>query len=123
MSFAGKPELWSAHEVEVFDQTFCSDGFCLNLCTVLLFFSRPFTEPDSNKLAAIKPRYCRVVPKTEEEEKKYCVHARGKHKTFFTFPYLSSNFTCINRIFYSLKALSEWNTRELRKYIRYQYPS
>ena len=73
-----KPDLWSAHEVEVFSSEYCSDGFCLNLCHVLLHMCQPFCEPRfSSRIAKVKPSYCRAVPKSDDERKTMCVHARG----------------------------------------------
>ncbi|KAL4240867.1 Ubiquitin conjugation factor E4 A [Mactra antiquata] len=73
----GKLDLWSAHEAEVFDVKYCSDGFCLNLCRILAQMCQPFSIPNSEKLLKIKPSYTRVIPKTEVQIKEVCVHARG----------------------------------------------
>lgn len=73
----GKPDLWCAHEAEVFDSQFCSDGFFLNLCHVMLQMCQPFSVPNSDKLLKIKPSYTRANVSSEEDRKRKCVHARG----------------------------------------------
>ncbi|XP_045212276.2 ubiquitin conjugation factor E4 A-like isoform X2 [Mercenaria mercenaria] len=82
-----KPDLWSAHEVEVFSPEFCSDGFCLNLCHVLLHMCRPFSEPNCERMLKVKPSYCRADPKSDDERKSMWVHARGLEKEDTFVPY------------------------------------
>ena len=75
--FSGKPNLWSAHEAHVFNQEYCSDGFCLNLCYLMLKLCLPFSKPRSDKLLKISPSYTKVVLETEQEAKEKCVHTQG----------------------------------------------
>ncbi|XP_060578936.1 ubiquitin conjugation factor E4 A-like isoform X2 [Ruditapes philippinarum] len=82
-----KPDLWSAHEVEVFNSEYCSDGFCLNLCHVLLHMCQPFCEAKSHRLLKVKPSYCRAAPKSDDERKTMWVHARGLDKEPTFVPY------------------------------------
>ena len=76
-SFSGKVDVWSAHELEVFQADYCSDGFCLNLCHVLLQLCQPFSLPSNPLLYKIKATYSHVTPSSEDEREKMSVHARG----------------------------------------------
>ncbi|KAH3871922.1 hypothetical protein DPMN_035137 [Dreissena polymorpha] len=83
----GKTELWSAHDVEIYQKDFASDGFCLNLSQVLLQLCEPFSRPNSDMLLKVKATYCRVTPASDQEAKDMCVHAIGldKEKTFVPY--------------------------------------
>lgn len=83
--FSGKPDLWSAHEIEVFQTDYCSDGFFLNLCHVILRMCQPFSAPNSEKLLKIKPSYCRAVVGSDKDRISKCVHARSEILVFFFY--------------------------------------
>lgn len=52
-----RAKLGSNQMPQLFNQL-CSDGFSLNLCTVLLRLCQPFTQPGSVKMLEIQPTYC-----------------------------------------------------------------
>ena len=75
---SGKPQLWSAHEAQIFNKDFCSDGFCLNLCYLMLKLCYPFAKPCCDKLLKISPSYTKTVIKSEQEAAERWVHAQGE---------------------------------------------
>lgn len=75
-----KPDIWCAHEAEVFDDKYCSDGFCLNLCGVLLKLCKPFSYPENTNLLDIEPIYCRQPTPNDEDAQRLCIHTRGLSK-------------------------------------------
>lgn len=56
---------------------YCSDGFALNLCHVLLKLCKPFSEPCANKLLKIQPTYAAVVVADDKQAGEMNVHAKG----------------------------------------------
>ncbi|KAI0207125.1 Ubiquitin conjugation factor E4 A [Lamellibrachia satsuma] len=52
-----RAKLWSNQMPQLLNQL-CSDGFSLNLCTVLLRLCQPFAQPGSVKMLEIQPTYC-----------------------------------------------------------------
>lgn len=52
-----RAKLWSSQN-PLLVSTLCSDGFALNLCTVLLRLCQPFAQPDSLKMLKVHPTYC-----------------------------------------------------------------
>ncbi|XP_052819357.1 ubiquitin conjugation factor E4 A-like isoform X2 [Mya arenaria] len=83
----GKVDLWSAHETEVFQKDFCSDGFSLNMCHVLLHLCTPFSTPGSPMLLKVKPSYTRAAPATDQQAEELCVHSRGLEDERTLAPY------------------------------------
>ncbi|PVD37577.1 hypothetical protein C0Q70_00173 [Pomacea canaliculata] len=73
---AGRTKLWSSMP-QLFSQAYCSEGFALNLCYVMLRLSQPFAKPLSPKLMKIQPSYTAVVVADEDEANSMGVHAKG----------------------------------------------
>lgn len=72
-----KPYLWSAHEAQIFNQDYCTDGFCLNLCYLMLKLCYPFAKPSCDKLLKVCPSYTKVVIESEQDAQEKWVHAQG----------------------------------------------
>ena len=69
---------------QLFSQAYCSEGFALNLCYVLLRLSQPFAKPQSPKLLKIQPSYTAVVVANDAEANSLGVHAKGTASFSFT---------------------------------------
>lgn len=64
---SGRAKLWNSQVPEDPLSTHASDGFCINLETVLLLLCKPFAEPLSPKLLNIDPTYCAAECETGGE--------------------------------------------------------
>ena len=75
----GRAKMWS-HQMmpQLFDSTYCSDGFFLNLSLVLLRLCIPFSEPRSPKLLRIQPTYCLATVSDRTTAAARNVHMIGK---------------------------------------------
>lgn len=74
---SGRTKIWSNQMPQVFNQIYATDGFCLNLCHVMLRLSRPFSEPRSEKLLKIQPSYSAAIATDASQSKEMGVHMRG----------------------------------------------
>jgi len=76
--YTARSKIWSSQMPQLFNQLFSSDGFCLNLCFVMLKFCQPFTgENSADKLLRIQPSYTSVIPTDDDDAQKLGVHAQG----------------------------------------------
>ncbi|KAK3090701.1 hypothetical protein FSP39_013864, partial [Pinctada imbricata] len=82
----GRTKIWSSHMPQLVNQMYSSEGFCLNLCSVMLKLCLPFSVPLSDKLLKVKPSYCQVVTADESDIKKRSVHACGLQKETTLIP-------------------------------------
>lgn len=75
----GRAKLWTRQMAGVMDlgNTYCSDGFFINFCAVMLRFCKPFADPKSTKLLKVQPTYCVATAGTTEELKKRSIHMKG----------------------------------------------
>ncbi|KAL3875775.1 hypothetical protein ACJMK2_033692 [Sinanodonta woodiana] len=73
---SGRAKLWAAHAPQLFS-LFCTDGFALNLCYVMLKLCQPFSEPLSPKLMKIQPSYSCVTVSDDDQAREKGVHALG----------------------------------------------
>ena len=76
--FVGKSKIWSSQMPQLFNQMYAYDGFCLNLCYVMLKLCVPFSEPQGDKLLKIEPTYCSLEIKDNEMSNQKNIHAFGK---------------------------------------------
>lgn len=74
--FLGRAKIWNSQLPEVYASLHGSDGFFINLMTVLLLLCKPFSEPCSPKLLKINPVYCSSPLSTESN--KNGVHLRSR---------------------------------------------
>ncbi|XP_046484062.1 ubiquitin conjugation factor E4 A [Neodiprion pinetum] len=76
---AGRGKLWNSHSDAGLTMTLTvSDGFMLNLSSILLRLCQPFcTKLNDSKLLKIDPTYCSVEAQNEEESKTRGLHAKG----------------------------------------------
>ncbi|XP_046576120.1 LOW QUALITY PROTEIN: ubiquitin conjugation factor E4 A-like [Haliotis rubra] len=74
---SGRTKIWSNQIPQLFNQMYCSEGFSLNLCHVMLKLCQPFSNPTSAKLLKIQPSYTSAVAASDEEVKSRCIHAGG----------------------------------------------
>lgn len=72
----GRAKIWNVQMASVLNSPYVSDGFMVNLGTVLLQLCHPFCSPKSPKLLKIDPTYCTAVVTSEDEAKARGVHAR-----------------------------------------------
>lgn len=63
---------------QLFNQMYAYDGFCLNLCYVMLKLCLPFSEPQCDKLLKVQPTYCSVEVQDNDKSLLKNVHAFGK---------------------------------------------
>ncbi|XP_056018090.1 ubiquitin conjugation factor E4 A-like isoform X2 [Ostrea edulis] len=82
----GRTKIWSSQMPQLFTQMYASDGFCLNLCSIMLRLCKPFSEPKSAKLLKIQPTYCRMVAASDKQAKERGIHAEGLPKETFLIP-------------------------------------
>ena len=76
----GRTKIWSSQMPQLFTQMYASEGFCLNLCSIMLRLCKPFSEPRSAKLLKIQPTYCRMVAANEKEAREKGMHAEGEKR-------------------------------------------
>ncbi|XP_076443993.1 ubiquitin conjugation factor E4 A-like [Babylonia areolata] len=76
---SGRTKLWSSLP-QLFSQAYCSEGFALNLCYIMLRLSQPFAKPGSPKMLKIQPSYTAVEVASEAEGNSKGVHAKGLSK-------------------------------------------
>lgn len=74
----GRTKIWSSQMPQLFTQMYASEGFCLNLCSIMLRLCKPFSEPRSAKLLKIQPTYCRMVAGNERDARERGLHAEGE---------------------------------------------
>lgn len=74
----GRTKIWSSQMPQLFTQMYASEGFCLNLCSIMLRLCKPFSEPRSAKLLKIQPTYCRMVAGNEKDARERGLHAEGE---------------------------------------------
>lgn len=75
----GKSKIWSAQMPQLFNQMYAYDGFCLNLCYLMLKLSVPFSEPQCDKLLKVQPTYCSVnINNDNDKSQQKNIHAFGK---------------------------------------------
>lgn len=77
---SGRAKLWHSHMNGGFTVGHVSDGFMLNLGSVLLCLCQPFSLPKSSKLALVDPTYCAAVLQTGEHSKDRGIHLKGMHE-------------------------------------------
>lgn len=77
---AGKSKIWSSQMPQLFNQMYAYDGFCLNLCYVMLKLCLPFSEPQCDKLLKVEPTYCLVDVQDNKISQERNVHAFGLNK-------------------------------------------
>ncbi|XP_013398421.1 ubiquitin conjugation factor E4 A [Lingula anatina] len=83
----GRAKLWSNHlPPELLNRMYCSDGFFINLCAVLLRLCKPFCAAQSPKLLKIQLSYCAVEMKTVEEGRERNMHLKGLNKETSLIP-------------------------------------
>lgn len=82
----GRTKIWSSQMPQLFTQMYASEGFCLNLCSIMLRLCKPFSEPRSAKLLKIQPTYCRMVAANEKEARERGIHAEGLSKETCLIP-------------------------------------
>nr|XP_022317607.1 ubiquitin conjugation factor E4 A-like [Crassostrea virginica] len=82
----GRTKIWSSQMPQLFTQMYASEGFCLNLCSIMLRLCKPFSEPRSAKLLKIQPTYCRMVAANEKEAREKGMHAEGLPKETCLIP-------------------------------------
>lgn len=66
---------------QLFNQKYACNGFCLNLCYLMLKLCVPFSEPQSDKLLKVQPTYCSVEINDNEKSQQKNIHAFGKFVT------------------------------------------
>ncbi|XP_012254969.2 ubiquitin conjugation factor E4 A [Athalia rosae] len=76
---AGRGKIWNTdNDAWVSRSHTVSDGFMLNLSSVLLRLCQPFcSKLNDSKLLRIDPTYCSVEARNEEESRSRGLHARG----------------------------------------------
>ena len=74
---SGRTKIWSNQLPQLFNQMYCSEGFSLNLCSVMLRLCQPFAEPRSPKLLKIQASYTAALAASDEEAKTRGLHAHG----------------------------------------------
>jgi ubiquitin conjugation factor E4 A len=62
---------------------FCSDGFFLNLSSVLVRLCQPLSEPCSAKLLKLQPTYCQATAGTRDQRLARNVHMQGPRLFFY----------------------------------------
>ena len=72
-----RAKLWSNQMPQLFHQLHCSDGFSLNLCTVLLRLCQPFAQPGSVKMLKVQPTYCLATVGEARQLVERGVHMKG----------------------------------------------
>ncbi|XP_071105758.1 ubiquitin conjugation factor E4 A-like [Haliotis cracherodii] len=72
---SGRTKIWSNQIPQLFNQMYCSEGFSLNLCHVMLKLCQPFSNPTSTKLLKIQPSYTCAVAASDGEVKSRSIHA------------------------------------------------
>ena len=77
-SGTGRAQLWSSQVPMIFNRMYCSDGFFLNLCSVLLRLCRPFSEPCSPKLLKVQHTYCLATRGQYQQVRNRNIHMKGK---------------------------------------------
>lgn len=82
----GKSKIWSAQMPQLFNQMYACDGFCLNLCYVMLKLCVPFSEPQGEKLLKVQPTYCSVEINDNEKSQQKHIHAFGLIKETCLIP-------------------------------------
>ena len=80
----GRGKLWTGQTRGLLQNMYASDGFMLNLCTVLLQFCQPFSNPASltfpttaAKILKVAPSYCLATAGSDEDRTAKCVHCKG----------------------------------------------
>ncbi|XP_021351085.1 ubiquitin conjugation factor E4 A-like isoform X3 [Mizuhopecten yessoensis] len=81
----GRSKIWSSQMPQLFNQMFASDGFCLNLCFVMLQFCFPITTKEA-KLVMIQPSYTTVVTADDQHAQQVGVHSKGLNKETCLIP-------------------------------------
>ncbi|KAL8579420.1 hypothetical protein ACOMHN_026785 [Nucella lapillus] len=76
---AGRTKLWSSMP-QLFSRAYCSEGFALNLCCVMLRLAQPFAKPSSPRLLKIQPSYTAVVTANDAQRDLWGVHAKELSK-------------------------------------------
>ena len=95
----GRSKIWSSQMPQVFNQMYASDGFCINLCYVLLNFCKPFTAIQAtDKLLKIQPSYTGFIAADSKHAQKAGVHTEGTVKCFI---FAGSNFRGFHNWTYS----------------------
>ncbi|XP_061168185.1 ubiquitin conjugation factor E4 A-like [Saccostrea echinata] len=90
----GRTKIWSSQMPQLFTQMYASEGFCLNLCSIMLRLCKPFSEPKSAKLLKIQPTYCRMVAANEKEAKEKGIHTEGLSKESCLVPNEENESIC-----------------------------
>ncbi|GLH02118.1 Ubiquitin conjugation factor E4 A [Gryllus bimaculatus] len=76
-SNAARGKIWSSHVFHIGSPACVSDGFILNLSSVLLHLCQPFcSDLKDVKLLKIDPTYCAVNVNSDEESRKKGVHLK-----------------------------------------------
>ena len=70
--------MWSTQMPGAFNLMHCSDGFFMNLLSVLLRLCKPFCEPGSTKLLKVQPTYCLATQGDPKQLSDRNVHAKGR---------------------------------------------
>ena len=83
---SGKSKIWSAQMPQLFNQKYACNGFCLNLCYLMLKLCVPFSEPQSDKLLKVQPTYCSVEINDNEKSQQKSIHAFGLNKETCLIP-------------------------------------
>ncbi|XP_076074488.1 ubiquitin conjugation factor E4 A-like isoform X2 [Mytilus galloprovincialis] len=84
---SGKSKIWSAQMPQLFNQMYAYDGFCLNLCYLMLKLSVPFSEPQCDKLLKVQPTYCSVdINNDNDKSQQKNIHAFGLNKETCLIP-------------------------------------
>lgn len=75
--FLGRAKLWQSHMSGLMNFNLASDGFMLNLSSVLLRLCRPFSSPNCPKLSLIDPTYCAAILDSDDQSDKRGIHLKG----------------------------------------------
>lgn len=76
---------------QLFNQMYAYDGFCLNLCYLMLKLSVPFSEPQCDKLLKVQPTYCSVEVNDNDKSQQKNIHAFGKLSNCLSFAMIQTS--------------------------------
>ena len=102
---ADRAKLWSNTMLpQLFNSIYCSDGFFLNLCSVMLRLCTPFSAPQSPRLLKVQPTYCLATKGQPQDVRNRNIHIVGKCLWMTHLMKL----TAIKETFWKLKPAEFW---------------